>query len=129
MEPVDFEGDGELHGIVSSEPMPAGRQHRLAEESGGQFNDSITLDQMATEVTEDGPALGRGEVAGMLSAGDRGSDFDGGDAGDIEAVAAAFGTAQGISPKVLPVSFTWLTFDHERTGIEEIIGHFNDAHG
>lgn len=34
LEPVDFEDDSQLYGIVSPEPVPAGYQHRLGKEGG-----------------------------------------------------------------------------------------------
>ena len=35
IEPVHFEGRGQLHGIVGPEPVFTGRQHRLVKEAGG----------------------------------------------------------------------------------------------
>ena len=86
LEPVDFEDDSQLYGIVSPEPVLASRQHRLGKEGGGQFHDAIALGQLAAEMTEHRSGLGGGEMAAVLPAGDRGSDLDGGDAGDIERV-------------------------------------------
>src|SRR5207237_1593917 len=95
--PADLEGGSQLHGIMGPEPALAGLQHGGGEEGRGQFDDAIAPGQMAAEVAEDGSGLGGGKVAFMLPAGDRGEDFDGGDAGDINPV-IGLGTHQGADP-------------------------------
>ncbi len=125
LEPVDFEDDSRLYGIVSPEPVLAGCQHRLGKERAGQLNDPIVLGQMAAEVTENCSGLGSGEIAGVLPASDRGSDLNGGNAGDINPV-ASLGTDEGFNPGA--AGFVHMAFD-EGAGIEEVIRHLNGARG
>jgi hypothetical protein len=98
LEPLDFEEDSQLHGIVSPEAMLASRQHRLGKEGGGQFNDAVVPGQLAAELTENGSGLGDGEIAGVLPPGDRGRDLNGGDAGDIKRV-TRLGADEGFDPR------------------------------
>src|SRR5271157_5575674 len=72
LEPVDFEDDSQLYGIVSPEPVPAGCQHRLGKQGRGQFHDAIALGQVAAEMPEHRAGLGGRKVAAVLPAGDRG---------------------------------------------------------
>ena len=46
---MDVDGDRQLHGIVSPKPVPSRDEHRVCKQSGGQFNDTIALDQMAAD--------------------------------------------------------------------------------
>ena len=124
LEPVDFEDDSQLCGIVSPEPVLAGYQHRLGKE-GGQFHDAIVLGHMAAEVTENCFGLGSGEIASVLPASDRGSDLNGGNAGDINPV-ADLGTDEGFNPGA--AAFVHMAFD-EGAGIEEVIRHLSGARG
>ena len=40
---AEFEGDGQLHGVVGPEPVLAGLEHGVVEEGRGQLDDAVTL--------------------------------------------------------------------------------------
>ena len=61
----------------------------------------------------------------MLPAGDRGSELNGGNAGDINPV-AGLGTDEGFNPRT--AGLVHMTFD-EGAGIEEVIRHLSGARG
>ena len=104
LEPVHFEDDSQLYGIVSPEPVLAGCQHRLGKEGRSQFHDAIALGQVAAEMPEHRAGLGGRKVAAVLPASDRGSDLNSGDAGDIERVSRLVRTSD--LTQGLPASIT-----------------------
>jgi hypothetical protein len=68
--------------------------------AGGQLDNPIALEKMPLEMPENRSALGGRKVAIVLSAGDRGSDLDGGDASDVKGM-PGLGTHEGFNPNTV----------------------------
>jgi hypothetical protein len=122
---VQIECGGQLYSVVRPVPMLACRAHRVIEQGGSQIDDEIAVSEMPSEMPKYRAGLGGGKVAAVLSAGDRGSDLNGGDAGDIERV-SRFSVDQRAYPAAADLDH--MTFD-EGAGVEEVIGHLSGDRG
>ena len=87
--PADFEGGGELDGVVGAQAMRIGQPHGLVEQGGREVDEGVAPGKMAAEAVEDRRGLGGGERLAFAAAGDGRGDLDGGDAGQIGATACA----------------------------------------
>lgn len=104
MESAYFQGGGQLHGVIGSQPVATRQLDRSAEERGGDLKDAVALRQVAAEMAEDGPTLGGGQAAAALSPGNGGRHLDGRDAGEIDR-GGAFAPVK-LRTQAVPVSRT-----------------------
>lgn len=79
---ADFQGGGQLHGVVGAERMPIRQPHGVVEQGGGDLDDGVAAGEMLAEAVEDRRCLGGDERPAFAAAGNGGRDFNGGNAGD-----------------------------------------------
>ena len=67
---VDFEGGGELHGVVGAQRVRIRQPHGLVEQGGRDLDDGVATGEMLAEAAEDRRCLGGGERPAFAAAGD-----------------------------------------------------------
>src|SRR5208337_1792727 len=87
--PEDFEGGGQLHGVIGTQRVCIRQPHGIAEQSGRDLDDGVATGKMLAEAVENRRCLREGERPAFPAAGDGGGDLDGGNAGQIDRVAGA----------------------------------------